>query len=84
VDRILPVFICTPELRLPHSPPQPNHAQERAGLQRSADTPTITGIQAYRRDKLQSEKAKPTNMRDNKMARSKHKNLTNRNQDYLR
>jgi hypothetical protein len=46
---------------------------------RSADT----GFQAHRRDKPQPETAKPTNTRDNQMAKGKCKNLTNRNQDYL-
>ena len=44
---------------------------------RSADT------QACRRDKPQSETARPANTRDNQMAKSKHKNISNRNQDYL-
>jgi hypothetical protein len=44
-DRILPVSFCTPELRLLHSPPHPNPAQERAGLPRSDDTLNITGPQ---------------------------------------
>jgi len=50
---------------------------------RSADKPKITGSQAHRKDKLQSETARPTNTRDKQMARGKHKNLNNRNQGYL-
>ena len=42
-----------------------------------------TGLQAHRKDKLQPETAKPTNTRDNQMAKGKHKNPTNRNQSYL-
>jgi hypothetical protein len=80
---MLPVSICAPELRLSHIPPHPNSAQERAGLPRSADTPKITGSQDNRRDKLQSEIVRPTNTRDNHMARGKCKNLSNRNQGYL-
>jgi hypothetical protein len=34
-------------------------------------------------DKPQSETARPANTRDTQMAKSKHKNLTNRNQGYL-
>jgi hypothetical protein len=46
---------------------------------RSADT----SLQAYRRDKLQAETTRPTNTRDNQMAKDKLKNLTIRNQGYL-
>ena len=77
------VTICTRELRLFHSPPHTNPAQERAGFPRSGDTTKITSAQANRRDKLQSETARPTNTRDNQMARGKHKNISNRNQGYL-
>jgi hypothetical protein len=49
------------------------------GLSRSADT----GLQVHRGDKFQSERARPTNTRDNQMARGKHKKLNNRNQDYF-
>ena len=41
-----------------------------------------TGLQAHRRDKLQPETARPTNTRDNQMAKGKHKNPTNRNQGH--
>jgi hypothetical protein len=78
-DRILPVSICTREVRLSHSPQHPNSIQERAGLPRSADTPKITGSQAQSGDKLQSETARPTNTRDKHMVRGKGKNLSNRN-----
>lgn len=50
---------------------------------RCAFTPKITGSQAYRRGKLQSETERPTNIRNIHVARGKHKNLTNRNQDWL-
>jgi hypothetical protein len=46
---------------------------------RSADT----GLQTHRKNKLQPETARTSNIRDYQMAKSKHKNLTNRNQDYL-
>ena len=46
---------------------------------RSADT----GLQTHRRNKLQPETARTFNARDYQMAKGKHKNLTNRNQDYL-
>jgi hypothetical protein len=74
-DRILPISICAPELRLSHSPPHPNPTQERAGLPRSADTPKITSSQAHWRDKLQSETVKQTNTRVNQVPRGKCKNL---------
>jgi hypothetical protein len=44
---------------------------------------TDTGFQDHRRDKLHPETARPTNTRDNQMARGKNKNLTNKNQGYL-
>jgi hypothetical protein len=44
---------------------------------RSAD------IQAYQREKPQSETARPTNNRDNWVAKSKGKHISNRNQGYL-
>jgi len=40
-------------------------------------------IQAYRRAKPLSETARQANTRDNLMERSKHRNLSNRNQGYL-
>ena len=40
-----------------------------------------TGLQAHRRDKYQLETAGPTNTRDNQMAKGKHRNVPNRNQD---
>ena len=42
-----------------------------------------TDTQACRRDKPQSEAAKPANTRDNRIARGKDKNICNRNQGYL-
>jgi hypothetical protein len=66
-------FHLAQELRLFHSSPHPNPAQERDGLARSADI----DLQAHRRDKLQPETARPTNTRDNQMAKDKCKNLTN-------
>jgi hypothetical protein len=42
-----------------------------------------TGLQAHRRDKLQAEPARPTNIRDNQMVKGKPKKLNNRNQGYL-
>ena len=46
---------------------------------RSADT----GLQTHRRSKLQPETARISNTTNNQMAKGKHKNLTNRNQNYL-
>jgi beta-lactamase class A len=46
---------------------------------RSADT----GLQTHRRNKLQPETARTSNTRDYQKVKGKHKNLTNRNQDYL-
>jgi len=42
-----------------------------------------TTSKAHKRDKIQSETARPTNIRDKQMARGKHKNPSNRNQEYL-
>ena len=66
-----------------HSPPYPKTAQGRVGVPKSADMPKTTGSQTHRRGYLQSETARPTNTRDNQMARGKHKNLSNRYQGYL-
>jgi hypothetical protein len=41
------------------------------------------GLQAHRRDKLEPETARSTNTTDNQMVKGKHKNLTNRNLDYM-
>jgi hypothetical protein len=46
-------------------------------------SPRSTDTQCYRRDKPQSETAKPANARDKKMAGIKGKNISNRNQSYL-
>jgi hypothetical protein len=46
---------------------------------RSADT----GLQIHRRNKLQPETARTSNSKDYHMVKGKHKNLINRNQDYL-
>ena len=48
-------------------------------------TPTSTGacLQMHRRYKLQPETARPFNTRGNQIAKSKGKNLTNRNRGYL-
>jgi hypothetical protein len=43
---------------------------------------TDTGFQDQRREKLKPEIERPTNTRDNKMVKGKHKNLINRNQGY--
>ena len=80
-DRILLVTICIQELRLLHNPPHTNPSQERADLCRSADIPKITDLQAHSTEKLQSETARPTNTRDNQMARGKHKNLSNKTEE---
>jgi hypothetical protein len=46
-------------------------------------TPRSADTQAYRRDKPQSESARPANTRDSQKARNKGKNICNRNQGYL-
>jgi hypothetical protein len=38
---------------------------------------------AHRRDKLKPEIARPTNIRDNQMAKGRRKSITNRNQGYM-
>jgi hypothetical protein len=40
-------------------------------------------MQAYRRDKPQSETARPASTTDNQMAKGKDKNIGNRNGGYL-
>jgi hypothetical protein len=45
--------------------------------------PRSTEAQICRRDKPQSETARPDNSRDNQMVRDKGKNISNRNQGYL-
>ena len=50
---------------------------------RESWSPRSTDIQACRRDKPQSETARPANTRDNQMARGKGKNISKRNQGYL-
>jgi hypothetical protein len=39
--------------------------------------------QAYKRDKIKPETARPTNTTDNQMVKGKCRNLTNRNQGYV-
>jgi hypothetical protein len=80
---ILLFSIYALELRVSHSPPYPNHAQEKPGLPRYTGTPKITGSQAHRKDKLQSETARPINTSNNQMERGKSKNLSNRKHGYL-
>jgi hypothetical protein len=46
-------------------------------------SPRSINIQASRRDKPQSETARPANTRDNQLVRGKSKNISNRNQGYL-
>jgi hypothetical protein len=52
---------------------------EESWSHRNADK----GLQTHRRDKLQPETVRPSNTRDNQMAKDELKNLTNRNQGYL-
>jgi hypothetical protein len=40
----------------------------------------ILGLQAHRKNRLQSETRRPDSTRDNQMARGKHKSISNRNQ----
>jgi chromosome segregation ATPase len=62
------------ELTLYHSSPNPP---------RENWLPASTDTQACRRDKQQSETARPANTRDNQLVRGKSKNVSNRNQGYL-
>jgi hypothetical protein len=75
-DRMLPVSICFLELILciavhTQIPPRENWS------------PRSSNTQACRRDKPQSDTARPPNTRDNQMARGKGKNISNRNKGYL-
>jgi hypothetical protein len=75
-DKILLVSVCIPELTLYQDLHTQIHPGENCSP-RSADT------QACRRDKPQSETARPDNSRDNQMVRGKGKNISNRNQGYM-
>jgi hypothetical protein len=75
-DRNLLVSICTLELTLCHGSPYPNYSWREL-------SPRSTDIQAYRRDKPQSETARPANTRDKQILRGKGKKISNRNQGYL-
>jgi hypothetical protein len=55
----------------------PKFLLKRTGL------PGVLTKQACRKDKPQSETARQANTRDNKMARGKDKEISNRNQGYL-
>jgi hypothetical protein len=44
---------------------------------------TDTHFQAHRRDKLKQKTVRPTNTRDNQMAKGKITNISNRTQSYL-
>jgi hypothetical protein len=68
-----------PGAKVVPQPLLPNPAQERVDLPRSADA----DLQAHRRDKLQSETARPTNTRETQTVRVKYKKIANRNQGYL-
>jgi len=68
-----------PEIRLSHSQNPPGECWSP----RIALTPKITGSQTQRKDKLQSETARPTNTRHKQMLRNKLKNPRNRNQGKL-
>jgi hypothetical protein len=50
---------------------------------RQPDTQEAQHNQAYIRDRLQSETARPGNTRNNQMARGNSENTSNRNQGYL-
>jgi hypothetical protein len=56
----------------------PQHSVHRSSQKRAALPRVLshTGLQAPRRDKLQPEIEKPTNTRDNQMAKGKHNNHT--------
>ena len=61
------------------------HSPLCTGLARKSWIPRSvdTGLQTYRRNRLQTETARTSNTRDDQKAKGKCKNLTNRNQDYL-
>jgi hypothetical protein len=73
-DRIFPVSTCIQDFVTAL------HTQIPPGEKWS---PRSTDTRACRRDKPQSETARPANTRDNQVARGKGKNLSNRNQGYL-
>jgi hypothetical protein len=53
------------------------------GSQRQLDLKEFWNNQDQRKDRLQSDIARACSTRDNQMAGSKHKNISNRNQGYL-
>jgi len=65
-------------LRAEHSVPRNGWKKTGKQVYRSTDT------KAYRRVKPLTETARQANTRDNLMARGKHRNLSNRNQDMIR
>jgi hypothetical protein len=73
-DRILPVSVCALELTLCHRYPYKISYQRELVFQEY-----YTDTQSIRREKLQSETAKPANPRDNQIAKGKGKNISNRN-----
>jgi hypothetical protein len=68
-DRIFPLNICTQDLGFSTALCK-QVLPEESWYPRSADT----DLQIYRRDNLQSETARTTNIRDNQMAKDKHNN----------
>ena len=52
-------------------------------IPRESCSPRSADTQAYRRDKSQSETARPANTRDIQIVKGKYKNISNRNQGYL-
>ena len=76
-DRIFLVSICNQKLNLCHSSPYLN-----TSLSNWSPRSTIFDVTS-RKDKPQSETARPTYTSDNQMMRVKGKNIRSRNQSYL-
>jgi hypothetical protein len=75
MPRVNPVTQLSVANHLPQTP-------KTAGLPGVLASPTVTDSQAHKTDRLQSD-SKPSNTRNNQMARGMLNNLNNRNQGYL-
>lgn len=82
-DRTLPVSICTQSQGHPTTLGPKTCSGEMVCQEEShSKDRRLTSPQAHSRDKLQSETARTTNIRDNQMGRDKYKNLSKRNKNY--
>jgi hypothetical protein len=74
-DRILLISVGIPELTM--------YTAHHTQIPPENWSPMSTDTQVCRNDKLKSETPRPANTIENQMVKGKHKNINNRNQDYL-